>query len=110
MGDQEEKGEQVLIELRWDLSGNIPTIYANQLLITHAGGEFYLLFGEMTPPMISNPDKESLPEFVTVKPVAKMAITPANMVNIAAVIGQNVERFMAQFKVDGGGGNDADDQ
>jgi hypothetical protein len=93
--EAEEKIEGSVIPIRWRSSEDLPTIYANQLLITHAGGEFYLIFGEFVPPLI---DKGFLPENVYIKPVAKIAITPQNMAMFNEAFRQNLEMFKSKLE------------
>lgn len=83
--------ESVAIRLVWGDSTSIPTIYANNLYITHAGSEFFLIFGEMSP--IMEIDIEKMPEELAIKPVAKIAITPENMLKFADVISGNVAKY-----------------
>ncbi len=81
----------VEIKLVWSDASNIPTIYANNLYITHAGSEFYLVFGELAPTM--ELDIDNLPEKLEVKPVAKIAISHENMIKFADVISGNVAKY-----------------
>jgi hypothetical protein len=87
----EKKIQKVQISLQWGDASQISTVYANQLYITHSGGEFYLVFGELAP--ITNMDKDNLPEYLEIKPVAKIAITPENMLRFSEVIQTNINNF-----------------
>jgi hypothetical protein len=87
--DKDIDAFQVL--LRWGALDQAPTIYANQLLITHTGGEFYLIFGEVSP--LGLIDKDNLPTQLEIKPIIKIVITPENMPAFAKVIQQNVENY-----------------
>lgn len=88
---QKSKIEGVTLKLVWGSPANIPTIYANNLYITHAGNEFYLVFGEMSP--ITQLDANNLPDHLEIKPVAKIAVTQENMMKFADVITENTARF-----------------
>ncbi len=88
------KPSGVAIPTRWESPEQAPTIYANQLVVTHVGGESYLVFGEIIPPLILGPDKEPLPEFVPVKPRVKIVVTPEHMIIFTKAIQQNVENFL----------------
>jgi len=71
------------------------TIYANQLLITHAGPEFFLVFGVVTP-VLAGPDEElDIAELgpLTVTPVAKIAVSPDTIAAMAEAIQSNVETY-----------------
>ena len=81
---------------RWGKSDQVTTIYANQLYITHSGAEFYLVFGEATPPTEALDGRE--PKFVEIRPVARIAASPQVMIEMANTIGQNVTRFMDGLK------------
>src|SRR3972149_5297580 len=81
----------VSVPVQWGIPDSLPTVYANQLIITHAGSEFYLIFGELVPPTILG--EGNLPEKVDIKPVAKVAVSPEAMLRFAEVIASNVKRF-----------------
>ena len=89
--DEPIKPDGVTIKLVWDEAANVPTVYANQLYITHAGNEFYLVFGEMTP--VYRIDMANPPEQLEIKPVARIAVTPENMVRFADAIAENMASF-----------------
>jgi hypothetical protein len=90
-----EKPQQILIKLRWSTSKNIPTIYSNELVITHAGREFYLVFGEVDQPVLFDPN--SPPEYIEVVPVAKVAMTPENMIRFAELIQENIKNYQKKI-------------
>ena len=90
---EETKG--VSIPIRWKSSEQAPTIYANQLFMSHAGNEFYLVFGELAP-ITRTSEEEDLPAYLEIKPVIKIAISPPNMLQFAAVINENVDKFMSK--------------
>jgi hypothetical protein len=72
-----------------------PTIYANQLLITHAGPEFFLVFGVVTPVLVGPDEQLDVTELgpLTVTPVAKIAVSPETMATMAEAIQNNVESY-----------------
>jgi len=86
--ETEAKQEMVQIPLRWASTANLETIYVNHLVITHAGAEFYLVFGELPMPPSLNPTE--MPEFVEIMPKVRLAISPQAMKNIARVIQENL--------------------
>lgn len=88
---------EITIALRWAPNESLPTLYANQLFISHAGGEFYLVFGEVVPPA-GLVDASSVPEYLEVKPVARLAISPTTMIRMAEVISQNVARLKLRLE------------
>ncbi|MEA1905229.1 MAG: hypothetical protein U9M97_05080 [Candidatus Hadarchaeota archaeon] len=90
--------QEVSISLRWPEEVDLPTIYANHLFISHAGPEFFLIFGEVAPPLWTEATPERLRELesIEIKPVVKIAISPEAMPAIAKAIRENVERFLAK--------------
>ena len=103
MSNEEENAtareeQEVKIPLRWPEKVDLPTIYANNLFISHAGQEFFLIFGEVTPPVWTEATPEQLRKLksIEIKPVAKIAISPEAMPAIAKAIQENVEKFLAK--------------
>ena len=89
--------EAVQVSLTWDTDSRIPTIFANQFLISRMGPQFYLVFGEVEPPLV--PDlKVALGSSLKlpVRPVAKIAVTPETMLAIAKAINTNLDRSKNQ--------------
>ena len=87
--------KQRAIQSKWETGEDVPVEYANQVFVSHAGGEFYLVFGQLVSPHVSTPepDAKELPDFIPIKPVARLAIAPAAMVRILQALQSNVERF-----------------
>lgn len=92
MDNNEHKPDGVVLPVKWGDVAQSPTIYANQLLISHTGSEFYLVFGEIS--AIFPGGKEQLPEGLEIQPRVKIAITRENMVAFANVIQQNTQDFL----------------
>ena len=86
--------EQTDISIRWMSSPELKTTYANHVSITHAGGEFYLTFGELIP---SSPSEEA-PTHVDVIPVARIAVAPEAMLRIAQAINANMQRYKQRLE------------
>lgn len=85
----------VSVQLVWHSAEDLPTLYANHLYVTHAGGhEFYLVFGELGPQV--DLDVENPPESIEIKPVAKIVVSASNIKRIARVIDENVEKFVGK--------------
>jgi hypothetical protein len=99
MGSLEEEkndSQSIHIPVSWGDDSGITTIYANQLLVSHAGPEFYLVFGEVKGYEVdilrgAAPDG-TLPEGTTlqVKPVARIAISHLLMQQFAKLLYDNV--------------------
>lgn len=78
------------ITLKWPNSvKDVPTHYANALWVTHAGPEFFLVFGEFSPPV----GEEEPPDVIEIQPLIKIAITPEVMMSMAEAIQGNVEKY-----------------
>jgi hypothetical protein len=89
-----KRPKEITIPLEWGETTEIPTLYANHLYITHSGGEFYLVFGELAP---VNIDQENPPDTLVIKPLVKIALIPENMLKFAEVIKKNVDNFKKSF-------------
>ncbi len=90
----------VAIPVEWPDTIDLPTIYANQLFIHHTGNEFFMTFGELQPPIVVGSKEERREKLkatairgVTIRPVARLAISPPAMMAIAEVIRENTEKF-----------------
>ena len=99
MTDQQESNSRkgrVPVRLVWSDTPDATTVYANQLIITHAGGEFYLIFGEVSLPVSQLADitSDAAPEKLAVKQVAKVVVTPEVMERFAKVIQTNFRNYL----------------
>jgi hypothetical protein len=87
-------GELKQIPVRWRRgTEEMPTSYANHFFISHAGPEFFLMFGVVTPPTVL-PGDEVVIEEIEAAPVAKIAVSPEVMVGIADAIQDNLRKYM----------------
>lgn len=92
---QEEDGDEFRINLRRSTTDNLETIYANHFFITFTGAEFYLTFAEAAPPsFFSDKDPSNIPEYVEIKPVVRLAVSPDNMLKIADAIARTVKNSL----------------
>lgn len=99
---QEEDDGAVTIKLRRSPTDDLETKYANHFLITFSGTEFYLLFGEVVPPAILDEnDLDNVPEFVDIKPVARLAVSPATMLKITEAINRTVRNSLQRMSLPG---------
>jgi aromatic ring-opening dioxygenase LigB subunit len=98
--EQGNSKDIVVLPIRWRPSEETKTIYANQMIITHGGGEFYLIFGELIPPFRLGPE-EVLPKEVEISPVAKIAVTPENMEKFCKAIQSNLEKYHKKNEPEG---------
>ena len=96
-GTPEDDLRERRLRLRWRENEELTTLYANHVYVSHAGNEFYLVFGEVVPPNIADEsDFETLPEYLDITPVARIAIAPDAMLKIVGAISSNVEAYMGK--------------
>ena len=96
-GQDERQVKEVKFSGIWskDSLDAAPTIYAKQLFLSHAGDEFYLVFGETFPPLLL-PGDDVPPEderTLTIKPLIKIAITKDRMESFMQAIKTNWDSF-----------------
>jgi hypothetical protein len=82
----------VEVKLRWESDEDLETIYVNHLRVTHAGPEFYLIFGELPMPVILG--EEEAPSELVVYPKVRLAISPKQIKSIAEVLYKNVQSYL----------------
>ncbi|HET6223068.1 MAG TPA: DUF3467 domain-containing protein, partial [Dongiaceae bacterium] len=80
---------QVRIPLEWGDADDVPILYANQVMVSHAGPEFFIVFGVVVPP--SNP--EELPDAFTIKPQVRVVVARDAMPAIVQALTDNLSRF-----------------
>lgn len=100
MPAESEKGEaqeSITVRLIWpETVKDLPALYANQLFISAAGSEFFLIFGTVTPPLLLPYQEEELAKLETIEvmPVAKIAVSPGAMLSMAEIIQMNVAKYV----------------
>jgi hypothetical protein len=77
------------IRLVWDSPAELNTIYANHLAVSHAGSEFYLIFGEL--PMPLDLGYDGVPDEVRVIPKVRIAVSKEAMGRIIDVLQDSYE-------------------
>ncbi len=80
---------QVRIPVEWAEDEAVPTLYANQVLISHGGPEFFLVFGILLPP--ANPAE--LPDVVKIKPVVRVVVARDAMPGFVHAMTENLRRY-----------------
>jgi len=88
-GKKSPAKDEIDIKLAWPPVQDTPTFYANQMLITHALGEFYLIFGEFVPSAAELKNKTGV-----VRPIVKIAMTTEMMQRAQKAINSNVEKWL----------------
>ncbi len=93
----ETKGRQM--RLVWGSPDELPTLYSNNIQVSHAGGsDFHVFFGNATPPLTYGLREEEIPDVIIIKPVAKIVITPDMMRVLVQVLSKNLENFDKTMK------------
>jgi len=82
---------QVRIPLEWDEEADVPTVYANQVLISHAGPEFCIVFGFVVPPL----NTSELPDTLRIQPQVRVIIAREAMPAIVHALTDNLRRAQA---------------
>ena len=82
---------QVRIPLEWSSSADTPIVYANQVMVSHAGPEFFLVFGVVLPP--DSPDQ--IPDSLTIEPQVRVVVAREAMPAIVQALADNWQRFRA---------------
>ncbi len=96
---KEAKLEGKVVRLVWSSADDLPALYSNHLLVTYGGGsEFHIIFGHLTPPLVVTESPEDIPDVFTIKPIAKIVVTPQTMNKFIDVMTKNLERFEERKK------------
>ncbi|MBI4469124.1 MAG: hypothetical protein HY650_07375 [Acidobacteria bacterium] len=72
MEDTEIRGESVDIVIDWQEPASLATIYANQMSVTRAAGEFFIRFYELRAPVLV--EKEQIKKFKAEKKLAAVCV------------------------------------
>jgi hypothetical protein len=96
MASPKIKDAPIKVKMTWGSLRDIPTIHSDQLLITAINNEYYLVFGETE--LIGLINKENPPKEVAIKPVAKIAVNPQNILKFDEVIHKTIEIYRQTLK------------
>lgn len=80
---------QVRVPLEWSDDDDVPTVYANQVLVSHGGPEFFVVFGVVHPP--ANPNE--LPDALKIKPQVRVVISRDAMPSVVKALNDNLVRY-----------------
>lgn len=80
---------QVRVPLEWSEDEDIPTLYANQVLVSHGGPEFFIVFGVVNPP--ANPSE--LPDSLKIKPQVRVVVSRDAMPSVVKALNDNLARY-----------------
>lgn len=100
-----EHDEPRSIRIIWETDGEGPAAFANQFIIQHQRNEFFLTIGQLIPPAILGDAEEKARQlaelnYIPVKLLGKMAFTRDRMVELIALLQENLENH---DKTTGGG-------
>jgi len=85
-----KKSNQREFKITWDSADELPVKYANHFFISFTGDEYFLIFGELSPPIVENITDKDIPSTLKIKPIVKLAIPKGAMITIAKLISKNV--------------------
>jgi hypothetical protein len=85
---QAQPSFQVRIPLEWDDAATVSTVYANQVVISHGGPEFCLVFGFVVPPL----NTAQLPDALRIQPQVRVVIAREAMPAIVQAMVENLRR------------------
>lgn len=80
---------QVRIPLEWDPSDGAPIVYANQVMVSHMGPEFFLIFGVVAPPAST----EALPDSLRIHPQVRIAVSRDAMPAMVKAMQESLKRY-----------------
>jgi hypothetical protein len=82
---------QVRVPIEWDDEPDVPIVYANQVLVSHGGPEFFVVFGVVLPP--AHP--EQVPDSYHIQPQVRVVIAREAMPAIVQALTDNLARYRA---------------
>ena len=82
---------QVRVPLEWEDGTDVPILYANQVLVSHGGPEFFIVFGVVVPP--TNPDQ--VPDTYRIQPQVRVVVSREAMPGIVQALVDNLARYRA---------------
>lgn len=80
---------QVRVPLEWAEADEVPIVYANQVLVSHGGPEFFIVFGVVLPP--TNPAE--LPDALKIQPQVRVVVSRDAMPSIVNALNVNLGRY-----------------
>jgi hypothetical protein len=84
---------QVRIPLEWAAAEDVPIVYANQVMISHAGPEFFIQFGVVMPPTST----DELPDSLVIQPQMRIVVSRDAMPAIVQAMNDNLARYRANL-------------
>lgn len=93
--NQADDLEQRQFRLQWGPLDSTDTVYATHFYIMHTGREFFLLLGEIDPPIFDGVNQAELTDVITVKPRVKVALSVEAMGDLVGVLNINFSKFLS---------------
>lgn len=87
------------VRLKWPLDDNLPVYYANHFALLRTDDEAVLVFGTFLPAGLHTRSEEEVQEYLenaTVKPLAKIAMTPAGLEALYMMLKRNLQEEAAE--------------
>lgn len=83
------------VPLKFVETDGLQTIYANNLLVSHGHGEFYLTFCEVIPPFLMEGDAQALEriEHVEANMVARIVVPATRMKGFVEALQRNLDQY-----------------
>jgi hypothetical protein len=94
-----QPGQTIVIPI--EFQGDIPAVYANNVLIQHTDNEFIFTFFEILPPLLSpDPDRQDKEiaeiDSIPARAVAKIIMAPKPAFQFQEAIQDNISKFIAR--------------
>jgi len=102
MSDEPSEQDEVQVQMegRWVGVDDLPAILVNQMLGQVHEGEVVLTFGYVAPPPVIGPERlaewAQQTEFVEIKPVARIAVTPQKLRAIVSALNDTITNYERQ--------------
>jgi hypothetical protein len=91
---------EVQVEGRWVGLDDLPAVLVNQMIGQVHEGEIVLTFGYVSPPPVIGAERMAewarQTEFVPVRPIARVAVSPEKLREIARVLNETVANYERQ--------------
>jgi hypothetical protein len=101
MAEEEQPG-QIAVPMVWVGAEELPVLHVNQFLAQVDRGEIFMAIGQVVPPPLTGTTDEERKaqaesiEFIPVKPVARIAFTPAKLQELIQVLEITRTNYEAQ--------------
>jgi hypothetical protein len=88
--------------LAWENIEDVPVFFANQFICQFTQDEFVVSIGQMVPPAnLGDPEQQQQVDHISVKPLARMALTHQRLVELINVLEANREQYERAQRIRG---------